>query len=57
MSESANKYARDTLQALRYGIDHALKKPMPMPDGYWVPWHIADQLIASLRESNDGQCK
>lgn len=48
------KEAQENLQAYRYGVtwDGGPQSPLraPMPDGYWVPWHVAALFIARIRD-------
>lgn len=40
----------------RYGIERRgphLPIALPMPDGYWTPWHLAQAEIERLREECD----
>jgi len=39
------EFAQQALQSVRHGPAHT-----KMPDGYWVPWHIADLLLAGLKD-------
>ena len=51
------EFAREYLKAVRYGVawEGDPKRPThkEMPDGYWVPWHVADLLLAGLKDDNN----
>ena len=46
--------AQAVLRGNRHGVtwNGDPKKPTlgVMPDGYWVPWHVADLLLGSLKD-------
>lgn len=48
------EFVRESLKAFRYGVawEGDPKRPThkEMTDGYWIPWHVADKLIESIKD-------
>ena len=52
MTNKEIESAQNALRSVRYGVSWEGDPKIPihkeMPDGYWVPWHVADLLLAGL---------
>ena len=50
------EFVQNVLRGQRYGVAWRGNPKMPtheeMPDGYWVPWHLADLLLGSLKDDD-----
>ena len=51
------EFAQNAIKAVRHGVawEGNPKKPTlkEMPDGYWVPWHVADILLSGLKDESN----
>lgn len=54
MTKAEIEQAQKALNAVRYGVtwreDLQKLTHTKTPDGYWVPWHVADLLLAGLKK-------
>ena len=50
------EFVQAVLHGQRYGVvwkgDPKSPTHEKIPDGYWVPWHLADLLLGSLKYDN-----
>ena len=56
MTKAEIEQAQEALNSVRYGVtwkgDPRELTHIKMPDGYWVPWHVADLLLAGLKDDD-----